>query len=117
MRHCPLVEAETYFPMFGMSIQVLQPGEPNATYHWETEQEDFLVLAGEALLITIEADALPRRLFAGLGARAPRVSSRFLQRQGRFQGNVPVAVPLPSSALDEVVHLPGLGRRSADPLL
>ena len=44
-------EAETYFPMLGMAIQVLQPGEPNSTYHWETEQEDFLVLAGEALLI------------------------------------------------------------------
>jgi len=44
-------EAETYFPMHGMSIQVLPPGEPNGTYHWETEQEDFLVLAGEALLI------------------------------------------------------------------
>ena len=44
-------EAETYFPMLGMSIQVLAPGEPNAMYHWETEQEDFLVLSGEALLI------------------------------------------------------------------
>jgi uncharacterized cupin superfamily protein len=44
-------EAETYFPMLGMSIQMLPPGEPNATYHWETEQEDFLVLSGEALLI------------------------------------------------------------------
>ena len=44
-------EAETYFPMLGMSIQVLPPGEPNGTYRWETEQEDFLVLAGEALLI------------------------------------------------------------------
>jgi uncharacterized cupin superfamily protein len=44
-------EAETYFPMLGLSIQVLGPGEPNSMYHWETEQEDFLVLAGEALLI------------------------------------------------------------------
>jgi uncharacterized cupin superfamily protein len=44
-------EAETYFPMLGMAITVLPPGEPNATYHWETEQEDFLVLAGEAILI------------------------------------------------------------------
>ncbi|MGN6377687.1 MAG: cupin domain-containing protein [Gaiellales bacterium] len=44
-------EAETYFPMLGMSIQVLPPGEPNATYHWETEQEDFLVLEGEPVLI------------------------------------------------------------------
>jgi uncharacterized cupin superfamily protein len=34
-----------------MSIQVLPPGEPNATCHWEAEQEDFLVLAGEALMI------------------------------------------------------------------
>jgi uncharacterized cupin superfamily protein len=48
---CDEHEAETYFPMLGMSIQVLPPGEPNATYHWETEQEDFLVLSGEALLI------------------------------------------------------------------
>ena len=48
---CDELEAETYFPMLGMSIQVLPPGEPNGTYHWETEQEDFLVLAGEALLV------------------------------------------------------------------
>jgi uncharacterized cupin superfamily protein len=44
-------EAENFFPMLGMAIRVLGPGEPNATYHWETEQEDFLVLSGEALLI------------------------------------------------------------------
>jgi hypothetical protein len=42
------LEAETYFPMLGMSIQVLAPGEPNSMYHWETEQEDFLVLSGGA---------------------------------------------------------------------
>jgi mannose-6-phosphate isomerase-like protein (cupin superfamily) len=44
-------EAETFFPMLGIAIAVLEPGEPNATYHWETEQEDFVVLSGEALLI------------------------------------------------------------------
>jgi len=48
---CDEFEAETFFPMLGMSIQVIPPGEPTGTYHWETEQEDFLVLAGEALLI------------------------------------------------------------------
>ena len=37
--------------MLGMSIQVLAPSEANAMYHWETEQEDFLVLSGEALVI------------------------------------------------------------------
>jgi len=44
-------EAETFFPMLGIAIRVMYPGEPSTTYHWETEQEDFLVLAGEALLI------------------------------------------------------------------
>lgn len=44
-------EAETFFPMLGMAIRVMSPGEVSTTYHWETEQEDFLVLAGEALLI------------------------------------------------------------------
>jgi uncharacterized cupin superfamily protein len=44
-------EAETFFPMLGMSIRVLPRGEPNAIYHWETEQEDFLVLSGAGLLI------------------------------------------------------------------
>jgi uncharacterized cupin superfamily protein len=44
-------EAETFFPMLGMAIRVMSPGEPSTTYHWETEQEDFLVLFGEALLI------------------------------------------------------------------
>jgi uncharacterized cupin superfamily protein len=48
---CDEFEAETYFPMLGVAIQVLPPGEPNSTYHWETEQEDFLVLAGEGLLL------------------------------------------------------------------
>jgi hypothetical protein len=44
-------EAETFFPMLGMAIRVVNPGEPTGTYHWETEQEDFLVVSGEAVLI------------------------------------------------------------------
>ena len=44
-------EAETFFAMLGMAIRVLDPGKPSDTYHWETEQEDFLVLHGEAILI------------------------------------------------------------------
>jgi uncharacterized cupin superfamily protein len=43
-------EAETFFPMLGMAIRVVSPGEPTGTYHWETEQEDFL-LSGEALRV------------------------------------------------------------------
>jgi mannose-6-phosphate isomerase-like protein (cupin superfamily) len=44
-------EAETFFPMLGMAIRIMRPGEVATTYHWETEQEDFLVLAGEAIAI------------------------------------------------------------------
>ena len=36
------------------------PGEPIGMYHWEADQEDFLVLSGEALLI-IEGEERPLR--------------------------------------------------------
>ena len=35
----------------GINPFVLEPGEPMAMYHWEGDQEDFLVVSGEALLI------------------------------------------------------------------
>jgi uncharacterized cupin superfamily protein len=39
------------FPQLGISLRVLQPGQPNCLYHRESQQEDFLVLAGECLLL------------------------------------------------------------------
>ena len=42
------------------SSAVLEPGEPNSLYHWETETEAFLVLSGEALLI-VEGQERPLR--------------------------------------------------------
>ena len=36
---------------FGLNPFVLMPGEPLALYHWEADQEDFLVVAGAATLI------------------------------------------------------------------
>ncbi|HJU48669.1 MAG TPA: cupin domain-containing protein [Gaiellaceae bacterium] len=44
-------EVDVGFPQLGFRITVLQPGEPMAMYHWEADQEDFLVVSGEALLI------------------------------------------------------------------
>jgi uncharacterized cupin superfamily protein len=44
-------EAETYFPQVGINLFVLGPGEPIGMYHWEADQEGFLVLSGEARLI------------------------------------------------------------------
>ncbi len=39
---------------------MLRPGEPQAMYHWETDQEGFLVLSGEAVLI-VEGQERPLR--------------------------------------------------------
>jgi uncharacterized cupin superfamily protein len=53
-------DGDTYFPQVGVSLFVLRPGEPIGMYHWEADQEDFLVLAGEALLI-VEGTERPLR--------------------------------------------------------
>ena len=39
------------FADLGFTLQVLQPGQSSGLYHAETNQEDFLVLAGECLLL------------------------------------------------------------------
>ncbi len=44
-------DGTTDFHQFGVNLTLLAPGEPMSMYHWETDQEDFLVLAGEALLV------------------------------------------------------------------
>jgi quercetin dioxygenase-like cupin family protein len=56
----PSLEGEANFPQLGMGLTRLDPGEPMAMYHWETDQEDFLVLAGNALLI-VEGQQRPLR--------------------------------------------------------
>jgi len=53
-------EGDSDFSQVGINITVLAPGQPMAMYHWEADQEDFLVLAGEALLI-VEGDERPLR--------------------------------------------------------
>jgi uncharacterized cupin superfamily protein len=87
--------------MLGMAIRVMDAGEPSTTYHWETEQEDFLVLAGEAILL-IEGQERPvrrwdfvhcppeaRHAFVGAGS-GPCVllcvSSRQFQKDGALTG-------------------------------
>jgi uncharacterized cupin superfamily protein len=35
----------------GVNLFVLEPGQPMSMYHWENDQEGFLVLSGEPLLI------------------------------------------------------------------
>ena len=47
-------------PQIGVNLFVLGPGEPMSMYHWEADQEGFLVLSGEALLI-VEDEERPLR--------------------------------------------------------
>jgi uncharacterized cupin superfamily protein len=53
-------EGPVAFPQLGINLSVLRPGESLGMYHWEADQEDFLVLAGEALLI-VEGEERPLR--------------------------------------------------------
>jgi uncharacterized cupin superfamily protein len=56
----PLESRDAPFRDFGIHVQVLWPGEPNALYHSETGQEGFFVLSGECTLI-VEEDERPLR--------------------------------------------------------
>jgi uncharacterized cupin superfamily protein len=49
---------EAGFDQVGYTIGILQPGQSGGRYHRESEQEDFLVLAGECLLL-IEDEERP----------------------------------------------------------
>jgi uncharacterized cupin superfamily protein len=53
-------DGEAEFPQVGVNLFVLAPAEPMAMYHWEADQEDYLVLSGKALLI-IEGKERPLR--------------------------------------------------------
>ncbi len=44
----------------GVNLFVLEPGQPMSMYHWEADQEGFLVLSGEALLV-VEEEERPLR--------------------------------------------------------
>jgi uncharacterized cupin superfamily protein len=47
-----IFEAEAApFAQVGYTLGVLRPGHPSALYHYEDDQEDFLVLAGECIAI------------------------------------------------------------------
>ena len=54
------LERRDGFDQLGISFYVLPPGEPMSMYHWENDQEDFLVLVGEATLV-IEGQERPLR--------------------------------------------------------
>jgi uncharacterized cupin superfamily protein len=55
-----IFEGKQDFPQVGIHLVALGPGDAMSMYHWEADQEDFLVLSGEALLI-VEGEERPLR--------------------------------------------------------
>lgn len=51
-------EGKPEFAELGFHVEVLYPGQPNCMYHGESEQEDFLVVSGECIVI-LEGEARP----------------------------------------------------------
>jgi uncharacterized cupin superfamily protein len=49
-------EGDHDWAQVGVNVQVLWPGQPMSMYHWEADQEDFIVVSGEALLIVEGAE-------------------------------------------------------------
>ncbi|MGZ4386564.1 MAG: cupin domain-containing protein [Gaiellaceae bacterium] len=58
-RYCPF-EGDARFAELGININVIEPGMPSCMYHGESAQEDFLVLAGECVLL-VEGQERPLR--------------------------------------------------------
>ncbi len=53
-------EGAVQFEQLGLNLSVLEPGVSIGLYHWEADQEDFLVLSGEAVLV-VEGEERPLR--------------------------------------------------------
>ena len=55
---CGFESREYPFSELGINLSVVEPGESNCLYHSESQQEDFLVLAGECTLL-VEGEERP----------------------------------------------------------
>ncbi len=53
-------EGDVGFPQLGINVSVLAAGQVMSLYHWEADQEDFLVVSGEAVLL-VEGEERPLR--------------------------------------------------------
>jgi uncharacterized cupin superfamily protein len=57
---CGFESRDFWFPQLGITLSVLEPGEPNCLYHAESQQEAFLVLSGECRLLVEGEERLLR---------------------------------------------------------
>ena len=110
---------ESRFRQVGIGVGILRPGEPNCMYHAEEAQEDFLVLAGECLLIVEGEERLLRawdfvhcpqwteHVFVGAGDGPCVVVGMGARRKGRG-----LRYPVNQTALK---HGAGVEEETSDP--
>jgi uncharacterized cupin superfamily protein len=55
---CTFEADDAHFPQYGVNVHIVMPGQANGRYHAETNQEGFLVLAGECIAI-VEGEERP----------------------------------------------------------
>jgi uncharacterized cupin superfamily protein len=48
---CTIEGPDARFAQYGVNVHIVMPGQPNAKYHAESDQEGFLVLAGECVAV------------------------------------------------------------------
>ena len=86
---------EARFDQIGIALGVIDPGQPNAMYHAEDAQEDFLVLSGECVLIVegqerrlkawdfVHCPPMTEHVFVGAGEGPCVVLAVGARRKGR----------------------------------
>ena len=94
-RYALLDSEDARFEQLGVAVGVLLPGQPNAMYHAEDAQEDFLVLSGECVLIVegeerrleawdfVHCPPMTEHVFVGAGDGACVVVAVGARRKGR----------------------------------
>ena len=103
---CMFESRDAEFAQFGIRITTLLPGQPNGLYHGEDTQEDFLVLAGECLLLVegeerrlqawdfVHCPPWTEHIFVGAGDGPCVVLMTGTRREGR-----PILYPVSDLAL------------------
>ena len=94
---CRFESPDARFPHFGITVQVLQPGQPSGLYHAEDAQEGFLVLAvarrllREASTVRFRARLIGRHRISPIGPpRPPQTRGRHLVQPSVATGSTPV---------------------------
>ena len=99
---CSFESHAVEFPQLGIRLHVLEPGESNGLYHGENQQEDFLVLSGECVLLVegeerrlqpwdfVHSPPWTEHIFVGAG-EGPCVILMVGSRSGEWQVRYPVS--------------------------